>query len=81
VPGYEAYSWIGIAAPAHTPKEIVNRLNKEIVEILKEKDAGEELSNQGAIPVADSPEHFASYIKDEIVKWGAVVKSANIKLD
>jgi tripartite-type tricarboxylate transporter receptor subunit TctC len=81
VPGYEAYSWIGIAAPANTPKDIVNRLNKEIVEILKDKDAAEELSNQGAIPVADSPEHFANYIKEEIVKWGAVVKSANIRLD
>lgn len=81
VPGYEAYSWIGIVAPANTPKEIVTKLNREIVEILKEKDTGEELLNQGAIPVADTPEHFANYIKDEITKWGAIVKSANIKLD
>lgn len=81
IPGYEAYSWIGIAGPANTPKDIVVRLNREIVEILKEKDAGEELLSQGAIPVADSPEHFANYIKEEMAKWGAVVKSANIKLD
>jgi tripartite-type tricarboxylate transporter receptor subunit TctC len=81
VPGYEAYSWIGIVAPANTPREIILRLNREIVEILKEKDAVEELLRQGAIPVADSPEHFAAYMKDEIAKWGAVVKSANIKAD
>jgi tripartite-type tricarboxylate transporter receptor subunit TctC len=81
VPGYEAYSWIGIVAPAHTPRDIILRLNREIVEILKEKEAGEELLKQGAIPVGDSPEQFASYMKDEIAKWGAVVKSANIKAD
>jgi tripartite-type tricarboxylate transporter receptor subunit TctC len=81
VPGYEAYSWIGIVAPANTPREIILRLNREIVEILKEKDAVEELLRQGAIPVADSPEHFGNYMKDEIAKWGAVVKSANIKAD
>jgi tripartite-type tricarboxylate transporter receptor subunit TctC len=81
VPGYEAYSWIGMVAPANTPKDIITRLNREIVDILKEKDAVEELLRQGAIPVADSPEHFAAYMKDEIAKWGAVVKSAHIKAD
>lgn len=81
VPGYEAYSWIGIVAPAHTPKEIVTKLNREIVEILKDKETGEELVRQGAIPVGDTPEHFAKYIKDEIAKWGAIVKSANIKAE
>lgn len=81
VPGYEAYSWIGIAGPANTPKDIIAKLNKEIVDILKEKEAMEELLRQGAIPVADTPEHFANYIKEEMAKWGAIVKSANIKAD
>jgi tripartite-type tricarboxylate transporter receptor subunit TctC len=81
VPGYEAYSWIGLVAPANTPRDIIVRLNKEIVEILKDKESAEELLKQGAIPVADSPEEFAAYIKVEIAKWGAVVKSANIKPD
>ncbi len=81
VPGYEAYSWIGIVAPLNTPRDIVMKLNREIVEILREKETEEELLRQGAIPVGDTPEHFSSYIKDEIVKWGAVVKSANIKAD
>ncbi|MFZ2737563.1 MAG: tripartite tricarboxylate transporter substrate binding protein [Burkholderiaceae bacterium] len=81
VPGYEAYSWVGMIAPAQTPRDIVQRLNREIVDILKQKSFEEKLSKQGAIAVGDSPEQFASYIAAEIKKWGAVVKSANIKLD
>jgi tripartite-type tricarboxylate transporter receptor subunit TctC len=81
VPGYEAYSWIGIVAPAHTPKPIIDKLNQEISSILKQPDVAKELLDQGAVPVGDTPEHFAQYIKDEIVKWGAVVKSANIKAE
>ena len=81
VPGYEAYSWIGIVAPAKTPADIITKLNREIVDILKQKEMETDLLAQGAVPVGDTPEHFASYIKDEMVKWGAVVKSANIKAD
>jgi tripartite-type tricarboxylate transporter receptor subunit TctC len=81
VPGYEAYSWVGMVAPAKTPKDIVNRLNREIVDILKQKDVSEKLNQQGALPVGDSPEQFAAYIKAEIDKWGAVVRAANIKAD
>ncbi len=81
VPGYEAYSWIGIVAPAGTPQPIIAKLNQEIVQILKQKDVEAELLAQGAIAVADSPQHFGAYIKTEIAKWGAVVKSANIKAD
>jgi len=81
VPGYEAYSWVGMLAPAKTPKDIVNKLNAEIVDILKRKDVADKLNQQGAIPVGDTPEQFASYIKAEIEKWGGVVRSANIKAD
>lgn len=81
VPGFEAYSWVGILAPAKTPKDIITKLNKEIVDILKQKDVAEMLNQQGALPVGDTPEQFASYVKAEINKWGAVVKSANIKAD
>lgn len=81
VPGYEAYSWVGMLAPAKTPKDIVSKLNHEIVEILKQKDVAEKLTQQGALPVGDTPEQFGAYIKAEIDKWGAVVRSANIKAD
>ena len=81
VPGYEAYSWVGMVAPAATPRAVVARLNREIVEILKEKDVAEKLNGQGALPVGDTPEQFGNYIKAEIEKWGAVVRSSNIKVD
>ena len=55
----------------------MTNLNLEIEVILKQS----ELLAQGAIPVGDTPEHFGAYMKDEIAKWGAVVKSANIKAD
>ncbi len=81
VPGFEAYSWVGILAPAKTAKDIITKLNKEIVDILKQKDVADMLNQQGALPVGDTPEQFAAYVKAEINKWGAVVKSANIKAD
>ena len=81
VAGYEAYSWVGMIAPARTSRDIVARLNREIVEILKQKDVEDKLTQQGAIPVGDSPEQFGSYISAEIRKWGAIVRSANIKAD
>ena len=81
MPGYEAYSWVGMVAPAGTPKDIIARLNREIVDILKQKDVAEKLNAQGALPVGDTPEQFAAYIKAEMEKWGAVVRAANIKVD
>jgi tripartite-type tricarboxylate transporter receptor subunit TctC len=81
LPQYEAYSWVGMVAPANTPKEIVAKLNREIVDILRLKDVGERLTQQGAIPVGDTPEQFGAYIKAEIEKWGAVVRTAKIKAD
>jgi tripartite-type tricarboxylate transporter receptor subunit TctC len=81
VPGYEAYSWVGIVGPAGMPKAITEKLNHEIVDILHVKQVGDSLTQQGAIPVGDSTEHFAQYIKDEIAKWGAVVRKANIKAE
>jgi tripartite-type tricarboxylate transporter receptor subunit TctC len=62
-------------------RDIVNRLNREIVEILKQKDVADKLNQQGALPVGDTPEQFSAYMKAEIEKWGAVVRSSNIKAD
>ncbi|MCK9513879.1 MAG: tripartite tricarboxylate transporter substrate binding protein [Pigmentiphaga sp.] len=81
VDGYDAYSWVGLVAPAGTPRDIIDRLNREVTDILQQEDVAEKLLLQGAIPVSETPEEFAAYIQDEIEKWGAVVKSANIKVD
>jgi tripartite-type tricarboxylate transporter receptor subunit TctC len=78
VPGYEATSWYGIVAPARTPREIVTKLNTELVKILKLSDVREQLSSQGVEPVSNTPEQFAAYIKAEIEKWAKVIKDRNI---
>jgi len=77
-PGFEAVTWIGAVAPAGTPRAIVTRLNGELVEIMQAADMREKMIAQGAEPMTNTPEHFAAYIKSEIVKWAAVVKQAGI---
>jgi len=79
LPGYEAYSWTGMVGPANMPREVVQRLNKETVAILKQKNVSDQLLTAGTVPTPSSPEEFAAYIKSEINKWGDVVKMANIK--
>ena len=79
VPGYEAFSWAGIIAPAGTPQEVVKRVNAELGGILRQKAIVEQLAAEGTIPVPDTPEEFSAYIKSELVKWAAIVRLANIK--
>ena len=81
VPGYEAYAWSGIVAPANTPRDIIALLSREIVQILRQNDVSDLLLQQGNVPTPAGPDQFAAYIKAEIVKWGAVIKLANIRID
>ena len=81
VPGYEVDSWFGILAPAGTPTEIVNKLNAEIVRILKLPDVNDRLAEQGAQAVGDTPQHFAEHIRKETAKWAKVVKASGAKAD
>jgi tripartite-type tricarboxylate transporter receptor subunit TctC len=79
VPGYEANNWWGIMAPAGTPKEIVDRLYRDIQATLKSPELTQAFDREGASAVTMSSEEFAKYIENEIVKWGRVVKEGNIK--
>lgn len=81
VPGFEAAGWFGFAAPAGTPRDVVMKLNREIVRILALPDVKERLIAQGAEPVGDTPEAFAKFIKAEAAKWGKVIKTLNLKID
>jgi tripartite-type tricarboxylate transporter receptor subunit TctC len=79
LPGYEAYAWAGMIGPANLPRDIVLRLNKEIVATLNQKDVIDRMLADGTVPTPSSPEEFVAYMKSELKKWGAVVKMAGIK--
>ena len=78
-PGYEALNWYGFLAPRGTSKEIVDRLNREIVKALAHPQVVSALHKTGTEPKSSTPEEFAAYIKREYDTWGKVVKEAGIK--
>jgi tripartite-type tricarboxylate transporter receptor subunit TctC len=78
-PGYEASLWLGFIAPRGTPKPIVDRLHKELVEIVAMPKTREILQTNGADPITNSPAEFAQLIKDEIGKYVKTVKAAGIQ--
>jgi tripartite-type tricarboxylate transporter receptor subunit TctC len=79
VPGYEAFTWGGMMAPAGTPAGVVQRLNRELGEILKQKEIADRLLNEGAVPTPSSVQEYDAYIRAELKKWGEIVRMANIK--
>lgn len=81
LPGYEVTAWQGILAPAGTPREIVNRLNAAIVNVINSPDITEKLVSVGNVPAAGTPEEFAAFIQREIPRWAKLVKQAGVKVD
>lgn len=79
VPGYEALQWYGLLAPAGTSKEILARLHKETVAILRTAEITDRLARDGGEVVASTPEAFAAYIRTETEKWAKVAKAASIQ--
>jgi tripartite-type tricarboxylate transporter receptor subunit TctC len=81
IPGYEASTWSAIAAPAHTPQPIIERLNKELAAILQTPEMKESARAEGSIISGGTPEQFRNYLKSEVAKFGKLVKEAGIKTD
>jgi tripartite-type tricarboxylate transporter receptor subunit TctC len=81
VPGYEATNWWGISAPAGTPAPIVDRLSRELKTLLSSPDVQKLFLNEGAEADFVGPAEFGQFIEAEIIKWGKVVKEANIKVE
>ncbi|MGZ5126836.1 MAG: Bug family tripartite tricarboxylate transporter substrate binding protein [Burkholderiales bacterium] len=79
LPGYEAIGWHGVLAPAATPKDIVAKLNAEIVRNLQTPDMRARFAEQGAEPVGNAPEEFARFLKEDLEKWSRVVKTAGVR--
>ena len=79
VPGFEVTTWYGFALPVKTPRAIVDWFNKELVRAIKSPDMNEKLKNQGAEPVANTPEEATARVEREIAKWTKVIRAAGIK--
>jgi tripartite-type tricarboxylate transporter receptor subunit TctC len=81
VPGYAAKSWFGLVAPAGTPPDIIKKINQDVRNVISDRAFAEKyLVAQGLEPIVGTPEQFAAFIRAETVKWGKVVKDANITL-
>jgi tripartite-type tricarboxylate transporter receptor subunit TctC len=81
VPGFEASSWFGIAAPKATPADIVERLNRETNAGLADQRIAARLADMGGMPLTGSPADFGKLIADETDKWGKVIRAAGIKAE
>jgi tripartite-type tricarboxylate transporter receptor subunit TctC len=79
--GYEAIAWNGVAAPAGTPKEIVDRLSTEMTKAIRLPATVAKMREMGLTPVGGSPAEFADVIRREQVKWGALIKKINLQLN
>lgn len=73
--------WYGLVAPANTPHDIVGRLNKEALRIMALPDIKERFNQLGAEAATSTPEQFTQLVRDELAKWGKVIKAAGIKVD
>lgn len=81
VPGYYALAWYGLFAPAGTPTEIIAKLNRETIAILRLPDVQERLRGLGADPVGNSPAEFREFQRSEMDRWARVIRAANIRID
>ena len=81
LPEFEANAWIGVVAPAKTPPAILRRLHDEVVRVIEEPDMRHALELQMMEPVGDTPEQFAAYMREELERWGPVIRKNHITLD
>jgi tripartite-type tricarboxylate transporter receptor subunit TctC len=80
VSGYEATIWLGIMAPANTPKPIVDKLNAEIIKVINRADVKAAWEKQGAVPMIMTPAEFDAYLRKDIDKWAGVVRASGAKV-
>jgi tripartite-type tricarboxylate transporter receptor subunit TctC len=80
-PGFESSTWFGFLVKAGTPEPIVKRLNTELVRVLQMPEVRAKIAAEGATVLSGTPDQFAAFLKDEIVKWGKVVKDSGAKVE
>lgn len=79
--GYDANPWFGLAAPAGTPRSVIDRIHAEFVKAIKHPDVVKRLADQGIDTIGNTPEEFVKYIQAETTRWTAVVRAAGAKAD
>ena len=80
-PGFEAKSWFGLVAPAGTPPDVIKKINQDVTKVISDRAFAEKfLAAQGLEPITGTPEQFAASIRAETVRWGKVVKDADVKV-
>ncbi len=77
-PAYEISSWQGVFAPAGTPKEIVDRVGREVIDLVRSPEVAARIRNEGSVPIASTPAEFAARFKTEVEKWAKVIKAAGL---
>lgn len=81
LPGFEVITWFGILAPAATPRDIINKLNTEIVAAVGQPNVREQLTKMGFEIVPNTPEQYGTFLREENVKWGKVVKDLGLRAE
>ena len=81
LPGFETSVWFGLLAPAATPRDIIERLNKEVARAIGDGEVKKQFATQGIDAMGGTPEHFATYIREETAKWARVVQVSGARLD
>jgi tripartite-type tricarboxylate transporter receptor subunit TctC len=81
LPGFVVDSWVGILAPAKTPRAVVDRLQRDIAAVLNEAEVRERLGVLGIDPVGNKPDEYAAQIRADLERWGPVVKQAHIRIE
>jgi tripartite-type tricarboxylate transporter receptor subunit TctC len=77
--GFQAVAWNGLTAPARTPKNIVDRINADVVKVVRAPELVEKLRAEGSDPVGSSVDAYAKFLREEIAKWNKVIRFANIR--
>lgn len=81
LPGFKVNSWYGLFAPAKTPKAIVERIQREVHAVLQLPEIRDRYMKGGFEPVGNKPEEFAQQVRDDLARWGKVVKDANLRIE
>ncbi len=77
--GFLAVGWNGLSAPARTPKEVIARINADVLKVIRSPELVERLKTEGSDPVGNSPEQFTAFLQEETARWSKVIRFANIQ--